>query len=49
MFDGVGGAINPSIHDTLITNVFGVPFLKYLLVFLLLVIVFVLLLQIERK
>lgn len=49
MFDGIGGPINPSIHDVLITNVFGVPFLTYLLVFPLLVIVFLLLLQIKKK
>ncbi len=32
MFDGIGGPINPSIHDALITNVFGVPFLTYLFI-----------------
>jgi hypothetical protein len=36
MFDGIGGPTNPSIHYALITNVFGVPFLTYLFIFLLL-------------
>jgi hypothetical protein len=43
MFDGIGGPINPNIHDVLITIVFGVLFLTYLLVFLSLVIMFLLL------
>jgi hypothetical protein len=36
MFDGIRGPINPSIHDALITTVFGVPFLTYLFIFFLL-------------
>jgi hypothetical protein len=35
MFDAIGGPTNPSIHDALITNVFGVPFLMYLFIFFL--------------